>query len=292
MKLRERAKATALLSSILFSNASIEEIHHARHLVNPQTRVIGGIPAPNRRYPYAVSLQYAGEHFCGGSLIAPDIILSAGHCNGEYSIGLSTYNAVVGRYDLNKGWSGESIKVRKEVRHPDFNDFTVDNDFNIIQLTTPVTKTDVLVNLNVDASIPEAGDKVTVMGWGDTDPADDVLEPSTILMETNLTYINNRRCEQSSGLLNTQFGETFTDMTGAVTSNMMCAVSLGKDACQGDSGGPLVLRSQNGARNDVQVGVVSWGLGKSVVSDLNILYPIKKLSHDYSMSFCKTRVRR
>jgi len=42
----------------------------------------------------------------------------------------------------------------------------------------------------------------------------------------------------------------------------MCAVSLGKDACQGDSGGPLVLRSRNGATNDVQVGVVSWGLGK------------------------------
>jgi hypothetical protein len=31
--------------------------------------------------------------------------------------------------------------------------------------------------------------------------------------------------------------------------------------CQGDSGGPLVVVSANGARNDVQVGVVSWGLG-------------------------------
>jgi trypsin len=200
--------------------------------------VIGGTVAPNRRYPYAVSLQYAGEHFCGGSLIAPDIILSAGHCNGEYSIGLSTYNAVVGRYDLDKGWIGESLKVRKEIRHPDFDDFTVDNDFNIVVLNSPVTKTEVFVNLNVDASIPEVGDPVTVFGWGDTDSADDILEPSTVLMETNLTYISNQRCEKSSGLLNTQFGETFTDMAGAVTSNMMCASAVGRDACQGDSGGP------------------------------------------------------
>lgn len=168
---------------------------------------------------------------------------------------------MIGRYDLDKGWSGESIKVRKEIRHPDFDDFTVDNDFNIIVLNTPVTKTDVFVNLNVDASIPSVGERVVVMGWGDTDSADDVLTPSTILMETNMTYISNQRCEKSSGLLNTQFGETYTDMTGAVTENMMCASALGKDACQGDSGGPLVLRSENGARKDVQVGVVSWGLG-------------------------------
>ena len=94
------------------------------------------------------------------------------------------------------------------------------------------------MNLNVDASIPEVGDPVTVFGWGDTDSADDVLEPSTVLMETNLTYISNQRCEKSSGLLNTQFGETFTDMAGAVTSNMMCASAVGRDACQGDSGGP------------------------------------------------------
>lgn len=261
MKLRKHTTAAALLSTLSAAAASKTDLHTARHLLNPQTRVIGGTAAPNRRYPYAVSLQYAGEHFCGGSLIAPDIVLSAGHCNGEYSIGLSTYNAVVGRYDLDKGWSGESIKVRKEIRHPDFDDFTVDNDFNIIVLNTPVTKTDVFVNLNVDASIPSVGERVVVMGWGDTDSADDVLTPSTILMETNMTYISNQRCEKSSGLLNTQFGETYTDMTGAVTENMMCAAALGKDACQGDSGGPLVLRSENGARKDVQVGVVSWGLG-------------------------------
>jgi trypsin len=230
MKLREQTTAISLLSSIFASSASPTSIHQARNLLTPQTRVIGGIPAPTHRYPYAVSLQYAGEHFCGGSLIAPDIILSAGHCNGEYSIGLSTYNAVVGRYDLDKGWTGESIKVKKEIRHPNFDDFTVDNDFNIVVLNTPVTKVEMFANLNVDASIPEAGDRVTVMGWGDTDSADDVLTPSMILMETNMTYITNERCEKSSGLLNTEFGETYTDMVGAVSGNMMCAASLGKDA--------------------------------------------------------------
>ena len=38
------------------------------------------------------------------------------------------------------------------------------------------------------------------------------------------------------------------------------AADRGQDCCQGDSGGPLVIRG-NSASNDVQVGVVSWGIG-------------------------------
>ncbi|KAL7483592.1 hypothetical protein ACHAW6_009232 [Cyclotella cf. meneghiniana] len=261
MNLRHQSNAAALLSQIALATASVADVSDARQLLTPSTRIIGGSAAEAHRFPYAVSLQYAGEHFCGGSLIAPDIVLSAGHCNGEFSIGLSTYNVVVGRYDLDKVWTGESIKVKKEVRHPGFDDLTVDDDFNVVLLNQRVTTTDVYANLNVDASIPAARDTVTVVGWGDTDPSDDILEPSTILMETNLTYITNARCENSAGLLNTKFGETYTDMKGALTENMMCATSLGKDACQGDSGGPLIMQGSNGAGSDVQVGVVSWGLG-------------------------------
>jgi len=42
-------------------------------------KIIGGSDAPDDRYPYMVSLQdpYSFEtHICGGSLIAPDIVLS------------------------------------------------------------------------------------------------------------------------------------------------------------------------------------------------------------------------
>ena len=43
-------------------------------------RIIGGEAAPVGLYPYIVSLQGASGHFCGGSLIAPDVVLSAAHC--------------------------------------------------------------------------------------------------------------------------------------------------------------------------------------------------------------------
>merc|ERR1712051_906056 len=49
-----------------------------------------------------------------------------------------------------------------------------------------------------------------------------------------------------------------TDYKNQISGNMMCANDNGEDSCQGDSGGPLVIRSRTG---DVQVGVVSWGVG-------------------------------
>ena len=41
------------------------------------TRIIGGGLSDEGEYPYAVSLNGGGRHFCGGSLIAPDVVLSA-----------------------------------------------------------------------------------------------------------------------------------------------------------------------------------------------------------------------
>ena len=40
--------------------------------------VIGGGEAEKGRHPYIVSLQNDLEHFCGASLIAPDVVLTAG----------------------------------------------------------------------------------------------------------------------------------------------------------------------------------------------------------------------
>ena len=74
--------------------------------------------------------------------------------------------------------------MKKEVPHPNYNDRTTDNDFNIVFLKERATlNSDVeLVSINAQSSAPAVGDKVTVMGWGATSPSGS-SGVSDILME-------------------------------------------------------------------------------------------------------------
>ncbi|KAF5903773.1 mast cell tryptase-like, partial [Clarias magur] len=44
------------------------------------TKIVGGKDATPGSWPWQVSFQTQGSHFCGGSLINQDWILSAAHC--------------------------------------------------------------------------------------------------------------------------------------------------------------------------------------------------------------------
>lgn len=48
--------------------------------------VIGGDEAQQARHPYMISLQNGGSHYCGGSLIARDIVLTAGKYSRSVSV--------------------------------------------------------------------------------------------------------------------------------------------------------------------------------------------------------------
>jgi len=60
-------------------------------------------------YPYAVSLQDEKGPYCGASLIAPDMLLTAAHCKQNKSI-----KAVIGRYDLRDTSVGDVVDVTAE----------------------------------------------------------------------------------------------------------------------------------------------------------------------------------
>mmetsp|Transcript_12537 Transcript_12537/g.27442 ORF Transcript_12537/g.27442 Transcript_12537/m.27442 type:complete len:520 (+) Transcript_12537:260-1819(+) len=214
-----------------------------------ETRIIGGSQTQNGRYSYAVSLQDSLGHFCGGSLIAKDVVLTAAHCQG------GSYNVVVGRHDLTTN-SGDSIPVKKEIPHPKYNDRTTDSDWNIVILSRPTTENVDLVQINSSGNSPSTGQDVTVMGWGDTIAADDAQKLSDVLMAVDVNVISNSDCDDSSGTIN-GWSDSYK---GQITSNMLCAADKIQDSCQGDSGGPLIIPG-NGASSDVQVGVVSWGIG-------------------------------
>ncbi len=176
-------------------------------------RIIGGDDTPVGRYPYVVSLQDDLSHFCGGSLIAPDVVLTAAHCS------IDKFKVVVNRHNLNNFFKGDVIDISFQVTHPWYNRRTTNYDFNLVFLTRPTNANVQPVKLNSDPSVPQAGDLVTVMGWGDTAAADNIQRLSAVLQDVDLNVISNEKCQESSGFYN----GWFQSYDGAISSSMICA---------------------------------------------------------------------
>ena len=209
--------------------------------------IIGGTEVREDRYPYMVSLQtILGGHWCGGSLIARDVVLTAAHCPGVDHV-------TVGMHNISNYADGEDITIREELPHPSYDDWTKDNDFKLVFLDHAAENV-VPVKLNSDFSFPTVGQYATSMGWGDIDIHYDYYTDSSVLKQVALKIVSNEDCVNSEPLIVNGTSYNYTDR---ITKNMMCAKGGDReDTCQGDSGGPLIVGSNDEA---VQVGVVSWG---------------------------------
>lgn len=216
-------------------------------------RVVGGRDAPDHRFGYAqITLQRSGnDHQCGGSLIAPDLVLTAAHC-------LKWFSSIhVDRHDFSD--TSDSYQIFEPIQtlaHPDFDVDTFRYDFAVVQLNGSVENVEP-VRLNDNESVPEMSYPMTVIGWGAVDYS---TESSSIfpdvLQRGTVRYIPSPICEETTiGGRSLYRDEIFPEM--------MCALSSGVDACIGDSGGPLIVAG-NSPEGDRQVGLVSWGRGCAV----------------------------
>jgi len=216
------------------------------------SRIIGGYSAGTTRFKYIVSMKDRIGHFCGGSLIAPDVVLTAAHCQG------GSYDVYVNHPKLNTN-SGQKMSKKKELPHPNYDSRGTNNDFMLVFLNSEVNMNQAsLVRLNSNSNFPVNNAQVTVMGFGDTDPRDSVSKLSNELNRVEVNIISNSDCEDSEGRIDGAYDNYFNQ----ITSSMICARRNSRDACQGDSGGPLVrLGNMADGSGDTQVGIVSWGVG-------------------------------
>lgn len=219
------------------------------------TRIVGGVESSAAtEYPWAVSLksQSNNQHFCGGTLINEQWVLTAAHCIGNKSP--SNIIATVGEYDLKSSPATASSAIEKIVTHPDYNDTTLDNDIALIKLSAAVSIEIItlLSSLETENSLQVETIVSTAIGWGST-------VGYTIGDNPNPEYPDILRAV-SLPLLSAEMCKTTMPMT---TNNMVCAgdvVNGGVDSCQGDSGGPLLVESAS-EMNTQQIGIVSFGQG-------------------------------
>ncbi|XP_062306929.1 chymotrypsin-like elastase family member 3B [Osmerus eperlanus] len=205
--------------------------------VEPSTsRVVNGVDATPHSWPWQISLQVKHgsryHHTCGGTLVGPRWVLTAGHCIWPGDV----YRVVMGEHDMTlQEGSEQTRELLRIVVHPSWNIDCVacGNDLALLKLDKAPAMTE---QVGV-ACIPEAGEipahaaPCFITGWGNLythGPMPDRLQ------QAMLPVVEHSVCSRS-------------DWWGInVKNTMICAGGDEISGCNGDSGGPLNCKGSDG----------------------------------------------
>jgi len=213
-------------------------------------RVVGGKEAKPNTWPWQVGLVHRNKFDCGGTLIAPQWVMTAGHCVVDRK--LYDMKAILGEHDWSKisGYEQERA-IQKVFKYPSYNLKENVNDIALIKLDRPVKLTK---QVQV-ACLPEKNEESTngdcyITGWGQTNGYSS--ETSNTLQEVELPIADKADCSR----MNFQVGSGLKISPGQICAGYGADYSKIQTGCRGDSGGPLACRY--GIRWTVD-GVTSFG---------------------------------
>lgn len=217
-------------------------------------RAINGQDADRGQFPHQVGLYVDMATFCGGALISPKWILTAGTCTGKEPYG-SRYTAFLGALNINLPAEKGRIAVTTTWAyiHDQFDAETYQNDVALILLPRAVKTTDSIKPLNLPpqsyASKDFDGVGFQLSGWGYR--SDDAAAIAPVLQVIQLQGVSKKVC------VNTYSYEVYTD-------NILCCQGANKQSpCQGDTGGALVQQESDGSYTHIAVASFTPGKGCS-----------------------------
>uniref|UniRef100_A0A4X2LVC7 Peptidase S1 domain-containing protein n=1 Tax=Vombatus ursinus TaxID=29139 RepID=A0A4X2LVC7_VOMUR len=113
-------------------------------------KIVGGYTCEVNSLPYQVSLNYFGQHICGGSLINDQWVVSAAHSyESRLQVRLGEHNIEI-------------------IRHPNYDRKTANNDIMLIKLKTPAVFNSRVATISLPKSCATAGTECLISGWGNT----------------------------------------------------------------------------------------------------------------------------
>lgn len=229
------------------------------------------------QFPYFVQLDWTG---CGGSLIAPDVVLTAAHYPCFPKNFPTTRQKIKKKLKKQKWWvivngtkrdkitaDAEWRRVKEIVfyKYPGKKTKAIvpKYDIALLKLDQQYNHDGPQLKLNLDNKYPQLGEPLTVIGHGNGNfPNDDEnfnddegTEIDDLAYGTTPYVYMNQECGSGKKLKKNVWGWNYK-----IDNWQICMDGCVKkwDVCPGygDSGGPVI---SIGANSDTQVGIVSYG---------------------------------
>lgn len=211
-----------------------------------QVSIVNGQPAKIADWPWQVALvdskrsglrsSTRSRFFCGGSLLTPEIVITAGHCVADLEQREAKRIEVIsGRTRLNNEARGTVARVaelimplRPNGKRRFSSKFGVANwDVALLRLKTPAEGQPIKLAGVDEAASWGPGQVVRTTGWGVT--AAENYRTSSVLRVATQVMLGDGVCRLANGRV-----------YDAKTMNCLGGPSTNTSTCFGDSGGPLV----------------------------------------------------
>jgi secreted trypsin-like serine protease len=220
--------------------------------------VVGGRSVKIEEYPWTAYLEaelspHSGLDFsCTGAVIAPRVVLTAGHCvrdiEAEVPYSPSAYRVATGVTSHLHVPADHISRVSKVLVFPGFSSTFIHGDAGLLILTKPVAAPPLPMAGAADGALVAAGAPLEIAGWGLSNPA--AQEGPALLRAGKLVIQSTARCRQGKTDLHKHFSPT----------QQLCALDtpdFHTSGCFGDSGGPAIAHRADGS--PVEIGIVSAG---------------------------------
>jgi trypsin len=260
------ALAAVLLVLPVAAGAHVQPAPH-RAKPHAHTAIVGGVPAPAGSWPWVAyiidQVSPSEVETCTGTVIAPNVILTAAHCAEDVSTSTlddpSNFAVVTGSLDWTDAATRQVSAVSELIVHTyvalTVQDYGINiiGDAALLVLSTPTTAPPIALADSSDLALIQPGVAADFAGWGLTDGSDQSSSPDAL--------------QEASTVVQSDLYCTSIDAYFASTAQL-CTLDVPADdtgTCSGDSGGPLVAQTTNGTW--VEIGLTSTGTCNPALPD-------------------------
>lgn len=215
--------------------------HEVETISSDEIEIIGGSTVSAGQFPTVAGIivDQGRRGICTGTLVGPDLVITAAHCITPSVLGFGSQSAVTAATvvtidQISLGQGGMSSQAAETIPYPNFRS-PGDPDIGIIRLTTPFTGRE-YTPVNLQKGMVPDNSQLTMVGFGASNGGGGGAGTNRFLQSKTTIACNNYGVSDARFICFSQ-----TDGTGK---------------CSGDSGGPSFMNI-DGVQH--LVGITSFG---------------------------------